>query len=763
MDVDLPDAATQAAPGSVQPPRTAASAETSAETSTPLPSPGSAQPAAPVPRSVPDPAPVLVPVPAPAPVLGENVQTDRRAGLVLAWASCGPALLLVGFLVVAYPLALGGVAHPLPVLLLAVPVAAALVGLARRLPAIPDTPRWATVTTLGLTVLFAALAGATHSEHVVVRRDPAVYALTAHWIAGHGSLRIPAELAVAGGNGPLITAGSPGFYPVNDHLTPQFMSGTALALSPGGWVSDWGGIFLLAGVYAALAVLAVAGLAARLIGPRWAPLAALALGLSQPMLLTARTTFSEPVAQLLLFGGLCLLVDSLTGSGSRLVAALAGLSLGLGLLVRIDALRDAVPLIPIVGWLAVRRRPQWLPLTAGLLVGGGYGTVDLRGPSKVYAHDLAKDIHLVLLGGGALTVLAAVVVVATRLAGARVPPGRLAVAPRWLAYAAAGGVALVLGFLAARPAFGPVHDPNGYKNVVRGLQLQQGLPVDAARSYAEQSVRWLSWYLGWPLVVLAGSAAVLVTWWALRTGQERWIAALALPLASAMLVLWRPGITPDHPWADRRLVPTVLPVVVLLAVAAVAVATRAVQRRESATATAAATATATPAGGRTRPGTRGRLVALVAAVGSVALVVPVGYGSARMLFARTEVGETRAVDEACAAFTPNSVALTVDARTRQEWVPALRQVCGIPTFSIPSYATDRDATRYEVGKVAAQVRAGGRRPVLVATSGSPLPKLTSRPEHQVLLVTTSEHVRLLNRRPDGLTGLHLELWVAEAP
>ena len=744
MDVDLPDAVTQAAPAADQ------------RESGPLPDQvnrdqanrgenpaGPAAPAGPANQAATtNPAGPTSPAATTNPAGPANPGGPANpAGLVLAWASTGPALLVAALLVASYPLALAGVAHPLPVLLLAVPAAAVLLRLARRLPPIPGTPRWAAATTLGLAVLFAVLAGVTHSEHVVVRRDPAVYALTAHWIAGHGSLRIPAELAVTGGKGPLITAGSPGFYPVRDELAPQFMSGTALALAPGGWVSDWGGIFLLAGVYAALAVLAVAGLAARLVGPRWAPLAALVLGLCQPTVLTARTTFSEPVAQLLLFGGLCLLVDALADRrGGRVLAALAGLTLGLGLLVRIDALRDAVPLIPLVGWLAVRRRPQWLPFTAGLLVGGAYGTVDALGPSEVYTHQLAKNIHLVLLGGGALIALTVVVVGAIRLAGARVPAERLTAAPRWLAWTAAAGVALVTGYLAIRPAFGPAHDPDAYQNMVRGLQRAQGLAVDATRSYAEQSVRWLSWYLGWPLVIMAGVAAVGLTWWALRTGQERWIAALGLPLVSAVLVLYRPGITPDHPWADRRLVPTVLPAVVLLAVAALAVLVRAV-----------------PGAGA---GLRGRAVA---AVGAVVLVVPAGYGSAPMLFARTEVGETRMIDEACAAFGPNSVALMVDARTRQEWVPALRQVCGIPTFSIPWYATDRDATPDEVNQVAALVRRGGRRPVLVATSGTPLPRLTTRPEHMALQLVTSEHVRLLMRRPSGLTGLHLELWTAEAP
>jgi hypothetical protein len=47
-----------------------------------------------------------------------------------------------------------------------------------------------------------------------------------------------------------------------------------------------------------------------------------------------------------------------------------------------------------------------------------------------------------------------------------------------------------------------------------------------------------------------------------------WFGPFLVGLGSTVLILYRPGITPDHPWADRRLVPVVLPTVVLLACAA---------------------------------------------------------------------------------------------------------------------------------------------------------------------------------------------------
>src|ERR1700678_1836894 len=165
----------------------------------------------------------------------------------------------------------------------------------------------------------------------------------------------------------------------------------------------------------ACAVLSFGGLAARLVGARWAPAAAAALALSLPEQYTSRGTFSEPLVQVLLFGGLCLLIDALlvtpqpasasattapaAGTGSytdwpnqdRVLAALAGLVLGLTVLVRIDGLSDILPAGPLLGLLLAARRRQGIPFGLGLIAGVGYGLaegyllsrpyLDLVGPS----------------------------------------------------------------------------------------------------------------------------------------------------------------------------------------------------------------------------------------------------------------------------------------------------------------------------------------------------------------------------------------------
>jgi hypothetical protein len=103
----------------------------------------------------------------------------------------------------------------------------------------------------------------------------------------------------------------------------------------------------------------------------------------------------------------------------------------------------------------------------------------------------------------------------------------------------------------------------------------------------------------------------------------------------------------------------------------------------------------------------------------------------------------------------------VDARSRQEWTAVLREACGVPAFGVPGTGTDDVATRAQVADVAARVRNGGGTPVLVAQSGDPLPRLTSRPQRQIVDLDTHEQRRELAHPATGLTPLSVELWRAD--
>src|SRR5205823_3317678 len=92
-----------------------------------------------------------------------------------------------------------------------------------------------------------------------------------------------------------------------------------------------------------------------------------------------------------------------------------------------------------------------------------------------------------------------------------------------LAAAAALAVAGTGGFVVVRPCLQTVrYRVADSARVVASLQRDQGLPVDPARSYAEQSVRWVSWYIGWPALAAAGIAAAVLAWRTVRVADDRW-------------------------------------------------------------------------------------------------------------------------------------------------------------------------------------------------------------------------------------------------
>ena len=146
-----------------------------------------------------------------------------------------------------------------------------------------------------------------------------------------------------------------------------------------------------------------------------------------------------------------------------------------------------------------------------------------------------------------------------------------AVVVRWLPDVAAAGVVVVGLYLAGRPLWQVVRqspdDPGA--RYVAGMQARQGLPVDGGRTYAEQTVAWLSWYVGPVALVVALVVLAVLVRRAVLSAQSRrvdaWLPALLVASGSTLLTLLRPGITPDHPWADRRLL-IALPLVVALVV-----------------------------------------------------------------------------------------------------------------------------------------------------------------------------------------------------
>ena len=648
-------------------------------------------------------------------------------------------------------LALVGLWQPVVAAVVLVVLAAVSIRVAALVPARP-MPVWVALAVTAVALGAAVWAGTTHSEQVLPRRDSGSYLQSSIELA-RGHTR-PVDIAAASVGGPAVlriegvTLASPAFYqvgtPEEPVIQPQFPIGPSAWYSLAWWLGGAGAAFWAPALLGGLGVLAFGLLAALTVGPRWAPLAAVGMALCYPLLHVNRSTYSEPLALLALMAAMVALTQASRASRAmeigpaRAAGAVAGALVGAGVLVRVDSLREVILLVPVAALAAAQRQPHAKPL----IVSAGASAAAAFGLTWLTSSEYLKSI------GGSLLPLVALGVAVLAVCGAGLWAGRRRALPdparAWLPRAGAALVVLVGLFLASRPLWQTVRQSaaDSGARVVAGLQLRQGLPVDGGRTYAEQSLVWMSWWLGPVALVLALVAAAglvhrAVQVWTDGRDLPPWAGPLLVGLGSSVLTWYRPGITPDHPWADRRLI-IALPTVVLLVVTAVAVSTRWSRRRMPAPVLV---------------GT-GVLAALV-------LLVPTALATWPHATERVERGELAAVEQVCRAFRPGDVALMVDSRAANEWPQVLRGQCGVAALSTTSaLRRDQPALSAAVARVNAAVQARGARLVLLsADSDAALGALGASEVDQVLDTRVREDARLLERRPDHLVELPLQVWL----
>lgn len=681
-----------------------------------------------------------------------------NAGRLLVRVTVAPALLVVAWLAVALPLLMAGVFRPVPAIALFVPAAAVTLwlGLRSRPRDLPPAPRgglnasggvdavpwWTTGSVLAITVAFLVLQVVMCAEQIVVRRDPASYVQFAVWLTEHGSLPIPQTREAFGGADGVLRFASPAFYQDGGAIVPQFMAGMPLVLALGGWLGGTHGILLAAPLLGACGVLAFAGLVARLAGPRWAPAGALLLALTLPMLYVSRSTFSELPAIILLLGGLSLMYDVRREEGRRAgpKAFLAGAALGLIVLVRIDGLRDILPVLAFAGLLVGLRRGTGYWLGGGLLLGAGAGLAEGLTLSRPYLAYLGSSLRPLAVISAAVFAATAVMVVLLRWdrTGAWLRRTGPAVARGRLPGAAAVLTVLVVAGFAVRPLVQTVRRAPATKDDelnVRFIEMVQGihrLPLDGTRQYSELSLYWVIWYIGLPALLFAALGAAVLARRLLRGRSPEWLPPYAVIVWTTAQVLIRPGITPDHPWASRRLIGLVIPGLLLFTMFAAAWAARRVRRL----------------------GYGPRLVHGGAVAGVALMLVPVVLTSGGLLVTRTEQHEVGAVEEMCAELPVRGAVVVIEQSTADRFLQVLRGMCGLPAARTAGGATSADMRR-----VVAGVFAAGRRPVLMAAKPEQVAPYGT--PHRVLAVRTRQDGRTLTGPPGATWGLSMEVWIAE--
>ena len=672
------------------------------------------------------------------------------AGRLLGRLSVLPVLLAMAWLLAGLPLLLAGRFTPVLMLVVSVPLAVVLLYLGLRwlpgrwqsaLPQGPQqarTPWWAVAGVIAVAAAFGAHQLIYHSQQIIVLRDPASYMQFAAWIAHHGSLPIPQARAAFGGTHQVLQFSSPAFYQVGGAIVPQFMAGLPMVVAAGFWIGGVAAAVLVPPLLGACAVLTFGGLAARLTGPRWAPLAALVLALSLPEQFTSRSAYSEPLAQILFLGGLCLVIDSLQGrAGARVIAALGGLALGLMLLVRIDGASDILPVIPYCGILLLSRRRQAVPLLGGLLAGALCGAIDglvLSRPYLVHLRSLLVPLALV----------AAVVVIVTALAVTVLwRRGLPQVRGKWLPNAAAMVPVVVVILFTARAYLHPVSN-----QPIQATASSQQM-ASWVHQYYMISLRWVFWYIGIPAVLLGTFAAAVLARRCLRGRAPAWTLPLMVFGWTIVTVLYRPAIYPDQPWASRRLVPAVLPGLILLAVWGSGWLVSWVREHGQHRVICGALASFC-----------GALLLVPPAVTTFGLgiryggplgVRPVAHGLA---VKRTYDGEIDAVNRLCAAIPPDSSVVIIGKRASHQMPQVIRGMCGDPVAVVayPQVSSMKEVVR--------GIEQAGRRPVVLARTPAELAPYGGTAT-QIMALRTMMDPHTLAVPPRKTTGWNPNLWMTD--
>ncbi len=655
----------------------------------------------------------------------------------------------------------------------------------------PDVPADALLATVAIAVGFAVWQVVYGSQQVIVVSDPGAYLQYGYWIAMHGTAAIP-QSATAFGSISGLNFASLGFYQTGTTVTPAFLPGLPLVLAAGTWLGGVQGALLMPAVIGGCAVLSFAGLVGRLAGPRWAPAGALVLALTLPEQLVSRAPYAEPLVQVLLFGGLCMLIDSQVVTRPRgsyaaavTLAGFGGLALGLTVLAGIGSLSTLLPVFPVLALMFVGRRPQAGPLGMGLFLGVACGLYAALALARPYLSSLSPQLHLFGLcaaGFGLVTALIApfafpgarawlrrVLVSRAHAAGPRGPAvtlPSLGACLQWAVFALP--VLLLIGF-AVRPYLQVTRgqtDPAVIRYVA-GLQQLEHLPVDGRRQYYEASLNWVLWYLGIPAVLLAVAGAAVLGRRMVRAAlawRESLLAARVWGLPylivgwSAVTVLWDPAVVASQPVASRRLVPVVLPGLILLGLwASTRLKARAAElgaRRVTAAIAGACCvlAMAIPAFVTSvNPGLAARASVSPRSPGLSKLISRLqfrGVGASA-----TYGGSLAAVTRLCSAIGPSASVVFVDTATAQEFSQVVRGMCGQPAASAAGAST---ATLEEV---VTAIEQAGRRPVLLGASRSRLSLFGIVP-HVVLSLQTSSDPAVLTGPPATTWPVRYTVWMA---
>ena len=366
-----------------------------------------------------------------------------------------------------------------------------------------------------------------------------------------------------------------------------------------------------------------------------------------------------------------------------MLAALAGLALGLTILVRIDGLSDILPAVPFLGVLLAARRRQAVPFGVALVIGVGYGLADGYLKSRPYLDLEAPSLRPLGYIVAATIVATAAGIAITASQKARSTARRLLATrtAHYLPAAAAALTVLIFVGFAVRPLVQTVAGETNPTSIAYVAELQKlaGLPVNGQRQYYEESLYWVIWYLGVPAVLL-GAFGLAVLAKRMHQGapdlerphsrRPRLGAAAddghlgrrhrALPARGG------PGSAVGEP----RLVPFVLPGLILGGIWAAAWLKGQAAQLGRTRATAVTIASCCAAS---------MLIPTALTTLDLSVTKTNGVDAHGMAFRKIGTGEITAVGKLCGNIPPDASVVILDQLTADRFAQVVRGICDTPT------------------------------------------------------------------------------------
>lgn len=499
------------------------------------------------------------------------------------------------------------------------------------------------------------------AQDVYATRDPATYTITARWLVDHPSLQIQTHLEIFGS--PTGGVGETGGYALvapgtlnaqGNHLLSAMVAMFA-------WIAGNHAVFQANTLITALALLVFFGFARRIVAPVLALAAMTALALSMPVVYVGRDNYTEPLTLLFLIGALAL-VHRAHRSGRIIDFALAGLVGGSAAMARIDSYGGLIGLVAAAAVYVIVSRDRRAAVVRAIALASGaavttlIGWLDLVRLSRQYYGSQHHNIVLLLVALFAVVALAPVVVAITWRPSVRSWLVRDR-SRRQLALGFNATLVLVFAALASRPLW---ETTRGTPNAnLENMQRRWGHAVDGTRTYHEQTVNWLALYLGWGTVVVAVLGYTVLVTALVRRRQYTLSGMLAMGLSMSALYLWNGQIAPDQPWAMRRYVPVIMPLLLVAAAAGIEAAWRA----------------------------RGPL--RFAWMQRALIIVAVAYGvwfpwsvTHPMRHVRDEVPQLSQLNALCSAIGPHGAVVEADEATIFGYGQTLRSFCNVPTIGL---------------------------------------------------------------------------------